>query len=79
MDNKFSLNNLRLAAKGFVTLWVPIAVAIFPDLFPTTLGAVAVMAALTGSIDLLFRIWNIGDEQNVTVEAKTRTIRKAKD
>lgn len=57
----FNINNARLALKGFVTLWVPILVAIFPNLFPTTLSAVAIMAALTGSIDLLFRVWNVGD------------------
>ncbi len=58
---KAQANNLRLAIKTMVTLWVPIVVAIFPDLFPSTLSAVAVMGASTGTIDALFRVFDVGD------------------
>lgn len=58
---KTQLNNLRLFTKLLVTAWVPIAVAIYPDLFPSTLSAVAVMGALTATIDAAFRIWGVED------------------
>lgn len=56
---KTQLNNLRLFIKLLVTAWVPIVVAVAPQLFPSTLSAVAVMGASTATIDAFFRIFGI--------------------
>ena len=62
-------DNLRLAAKGMVTLWVPVAQA---------LGIVSwdgvqtglVMAACIGSLDLLFRVWTVAPRDQQTIAGK---------
>ena len=61
---KFSLDNLRLAIKGLATLWIPILAA--TGIIPANLASMGIMAASTASVDLLFRIWGIGDASGPT-------------
>lgn len=64
--NKFNTNNFRLFLKTLVTAWVPIVVVAAPDLFPSTLSAVAIMGASTLTIDAFFRVFGISDETRLT-------------
>lgn len=71
MNLKFNPNDARLSFKLFVTLWVPVIVIVFPDLLPTTLSAVTLMAALTGTVDGIFRIFGVKEGvTEVTTETK---------
>lgn len=54
-----NVDNLRLALKGLVTLWVPIAVAM--GLIHDAQTATLVMGASVASVDLLFRVVQPGD------------------
>ena len=57
---KFNLNNLRLALKTIVNLWVPVVVLSgLVDWSPETVAVVA--AASVGTIDALFRVFSIED------------------
>lgn len=59
MNTKFNIDNARLAIKGLVTAWVPIAVAV--GLIHDAQEAVLIMGASTVSIDLVFRVFGVGD------------------
>ncbi len=56
---KFNLDNVRLAIKGLATLWIPILAAL--GVIPANLASLGIMAASTTSVDLIFRIWGVGD------------------
>ncbi len=63
MNTKFSIDNARLAIKGLVTAWVPIAVAL--GVIHDTQVAVLIMGASTVSVDLVFRVFGVGDPATI--------------
>lgn len=62
---KFSMNNLRLALKTLINLWVPVVVLTgLVSWSPETVAVVA--AASVGTIDALFRVISVGDDTPAT-------------
>lgn len=60
--NTFNINNLRLALKTVINLWVPVVVLSgLVSWSPETVAVVA--AASVGTIDAVFRIWGVQDVQ----------------
>lgn len=62
--SKQKLNNIRLAIKGAMTLWMPVLVILQVVHFSPEAVAL-IMAASTGSTDLIFRIWGVEDPSSI--------------
>ena len=64
-STKFSINNLRLALKTLVNLWVPVVVLTgIVNWSPEIVAVIA--AASVGTIDALFRVISVSDDAPAT-------------
>lgn len=58
--SKFNINNARLAIKGLFNLWVPVAVVMHWVAWDP-IQVSLIQAASMGSVDIIFRVWQVGD------------------
>lgn len=74
---KAKLDTIRLAIKGLFAVWMPILLLLSPELL-TAVAATAIMGAFAFSVDVLFRIWDVGPGDPVPPEPPARATRSSR-